>query len=104
MLLVLLGLGILFVGGCAVLVGALVNEVGESIESELTKDEPVVVTEGEAFERDGFEAAAGWRLAPTDFGSVTVKRLEVSIPEGRRGATGGARRGSASASTRATGS
>lgn len=79
-LLILLGVAILFVGGCAVMVGAFFNEVGKNLD-DFSKDEPVTVTEGEAFERDGFEAKRGWKLAAADFGDLTVKGLEVTLKE-----------------------
>ena len=80
-LLILCGLAVLFIGGCAVAAGIFFKEVGESIDEGLSKDEPVVVAEGKAFQRDGFEVEQGWKVAPADFGDLTITGLEVALNE-----------------------
>ncbi|WP_166140435.1 hypothetical protein [Nocardioides ochotonae] len=80
-LLILCAVAVLFIGGCAVTVGFLFKEVGESIDEGLSKDEPVVVAEGKAFQRDGFEVEKGWKVAPADFGDLTITGLEVALNE-----------------------
>lgn len=79
-LLVLIGLAVLGVGGCFAVVGMAANEVSDSIEKDANKsggtDNPKTITPGKAFEVDGFNYAAGWRLVD-NFG-LDVKGLKVT--------------------------
>lgn len=79
-LLILIGLGILFIGGCAVLLGAFVNEVDKAIDEEAANDKPKTVKPGRAFEHDGYKIDAGWKVAE-DFGTFTINGLRVTAAE-----------------------
>ena len=83
---VLIALGVLFVvfvGGCAALVGAVGNEVNDAIEEADKKDQepggpenPLEITEGQAFEVAGFSYQAGWKITSNSF-SWDVAGLRV---------------------------
>ena len=88
-ILILLGVGTLLVGGCAVVAvgvlggtAAVLNEVDKSIKEDANKqggtDNPMTITEGNGFEVDGFVYADGWSLNQETFGYVTAKGLEVT--------------------------
>ena len=53
------GLMIAVIGGCAVLVGGAANEIDKEMKAEAALDRPVDVTEGAAFEHDGYAFAQG---------------------------------------------
>lgn len=55
-----------------------VNEFDSSLAQEAVNDKPVVVTEGAAFEHDGYKVAAGWDVAPEQFGGMTITGLKVT--------------------------
>ena len=80
--LAIFALSILGVGGCMAMVAGAANEVSKSIESDANKaggtDNPLAITEGKAFEVDGFNYAAGWKITGDGLGSPTVKKLKVT--------------------------
>jgi hypothetical protein len=85
---VLIVLGVLillFVGGClavGALVGGAVNEAIETIEEEDSQpggpDNPLEITEGEAFEVAGFEYDAGWTVVGDFVDDADVEGLKVT--------------------------
>lgn len=82
---VLLGivlLMVLFVGGCLALVGGVLNEADKAIKESDSKaggaKNPLTITEGEAFEVDGFKYAAGWQVGPDPLGDIRVSGLRVT--------------------------
>lgn len=74
---------LLFVGGCVALVGVAVNEIDSSVD-ELTEnddkpggvDNPLTITEGEAFDVYGFEYQEGWRIVADELGDADVEGLK----------------------------
>jgi hypothetical protein len=78
-LILLTGLGI---AGCTALVGGAANEISNSIEEDANKpggtDNPLTITEGKAFEVDGFNYAAGWSIGKDAVGDLDVKGLKVT--------------------------
>ncbi|MDO9380328.1 MAG: hypothetical protein Q7T56_15900 [Nocardioidaceae bacterium] len=85
-LLVLLAIGVLFIGGCALLFGAAVNEVDKAVTESAEKDaepggpdNPLEITEGEAFEVSGFDYADGWTIKNNaDLDLFEIDRLRVT--------------------------
>ncbi|WP_068252987.1 hypothetical protein [Janibacter corallicola] len=57
------------------------DEVSKSMDSDASKsggvDNPMTITEGEAFEVDGFKYAAGWKVT-REFGSAAITGLKVT--------------------------
>ena len=92
-LLILVLLMVLFVGGCFALLGVAGNEVSKSIDKsisdEAANDKPVAVAEGAAFDHDGFATAKGWKVAPQEFGGVTIKGLSVTLEDDQDVSGGG---------------
>lgn len=83
-LLILLAVGVLFIGGCMAVVGLAANEVSKSIDESVAADKqpggpdnPLKVSEGQAFEVSGFNYANGWSVGET-FGLVDIKGLKVT--------------------------
>jgi hypothetical protein len=87
-LLILAGLFILVVGGCAALVGGAANEVSKDIKADANKpggtDNPLTITPGNAFEVDGFKYAAGWKIGKDALGDVEVTGLKVTNARGKK--------------------
>ena len=58
------------------------NEVGESIESEDAQpggpDNPLEISEGEAFEVSGFAYAEGWSISEGPMGDMVINDLKVT--------------------------
>jgi hypothetical protein len=77
-LLAIIGVFILFVGGCFALVGGAANEIDKAIQEEEANDKPVAVEEGKAFTHDGFEVTGGWKVANDGLGGATIKGLSVT--------------------------
>ncbi len=81
-LLILALLTVLFVGGCVVLIGTAANEVGKeidkSLEEEAANDKPKTVTEGKAFEHDGYKVDAGWKVGADEFGYAEITGVRVT--------------------------
>ena len=65
-----------------VLVGGAANEVSKSIAKDANKpggtNAPLTITEGNAFEVDGFNYDAGWKLGNDGLGGMDVKGLKVT--------------------------
>jgi hypothetical protein len=84
-LLIIITLCVLFIAGCAALVGMAANEVGKEI-NEATEadsqpggpDNPLTIQEGKAFQVAGFKYAAGWSIKKDAFGFWEVKGLKVT--------------------------
>jgi hypothetical protein len=81
---VLLGitlLAVLLIGGCLALIGGAANEIDKAIKEDANKeggtDNALTIKEGEAFEVDGFNYAAGWSVG-NEFGSPDIKALKVT--------------------------
>ena len=81
-LLAFFAIGVLGIGGCMALVIGGANEISKSIEEDANKpggtDNPMPITEGKAFEVDGFNYAAGWSLGKDALGDVDIKGLKVT--------------------------
>jgi hypothetical protein len=84
-LLVLLGLAILGVGGCAAFLAVAANEVTEAVESAEAADalpggvdNPLTIVEGQAFEVSGFHYAPGWIVTADRSGDVGIEELKVT--------------------------
>ena len=64
------------------MVAGAANEVSESMDADATKaggtENPKAITEGKAFEVDGFDYAAGWKITDDGLGGATVKKLKVT--------------------------
>ncbi|MGV3563172.1 MAG: DUF2510 domain-containing protein [Nocardioides sp.] len=85
---VLIVIGVLILvlgGGClavATLVGGAVNEAVETIESEDSQpggpDNPLEITEGEAFEVSGFEYDPGWAVVGDLVDGADIEGLKVT--------------------------
>lgn len=88
-LLILLALGVLFIGGCAVLFGAAVNSVDSAISEEDKNDTPTAIEDGEAFEHDGFAAKAGWSVVNERFSGANIKNMTVTLTDDQDTASGG---------------
>lgn len=76
---------VLMIGGCLALVGGAANEISNSIdEAEKADsepggpDNPLTITEGEAFSVSGFDYAAGWKVTDDGLGSPDVEGLKVT--------------------------
>jgi hypothetical protein len=81
-ILIVLGvLFLLFVGGCVALVAVVGNEVNDAVNDDTLggPNNPLTITEGQAFEVDGFEYAAGWDIvdAPAS-GLLEIQNLKVT--------------------------
>lgn len=80
-LLVLLALGILFIGGCMALLAGAANEVDKAIDKHDNQEggakNPIVVTEGEAFSIGDIDYKGGWRLK-NDMMGADVAGLKVT--------------------------
>lgn len=88
-LLVLVVLFILVVGGCMALIGGAANEIDKAIDKEAENDKPIAVTEGEAFDHDGFAAAKGWSVKSVQFGGAEIKGLKVTLTDDQDVSGGG---------------
>lgn len=71
---------VVFVGGCVAVVGMVGNEVSDAIDESEAKDKepggpdnPMDITEGQAFEVSGFNYQKGWTIKPNTFGWDVVK-------------------------------
>ncbi|WP_408897580.1 hypothetical protein ACJ5H2_00395 [Nocardioides sp. R1-1] len=76
---------ILLCGGCFAVVGIGANEVAEevdkAIKEEAENDKPKEVSEGAAFTHDGYEVAAGWKVAEEEFGGTNIVDMKVTAVE-----------------------
>lgn len=83
-LLIVIALGVLFIGGCMAVVGLAANEVDKEIDkaTEADKDpggpdNPLEIAEGKAFAVRGFDYSDGWSVGK-EFGLVTIDGLKVT--------------------------
>lgn len=74
---------ILFAGGCVAIIGLAANEVDNAIEDIEANDDapggvdnPLEITEGEAFEVYGFDYQAGWTVGEDEFSGLTIENLK----------------------------
>lgn len=81
-LLVVVLLFVLFVGGCLALIGTAANEASKSLDHNSNKPggdkNPLTIAAGKAFEVDGFNYAAGWKIGTDVVGDLDVKGLKVT--------------------------
>ena len=90
-LLVLIGLGVLFIGGCVAIVGLAANEVSKEIDKAEKADaepggpdNPMEIAPGEAFSVRDFDYEAGWTLTGGDFGGIEIEGLKVTNNRDRK--------------------
>jgi Protein of unknown function (DUF2510) len=86
---ILIVFGVLFllvVGGCVAVVAIVGNEVNDAVNDESLggPNNPLTITEGQAFEVDGFEYADGWDIvdAPVS-GLLEIENLKVTNHRGK---------------------
>jgi hypothetical protein len=80
---ILIVLGVLFlvlVSGCIAAVAVLGDKVNDELNDDTPggPNNPLTITEGQAFEVAGFEYAAGWSIAADANGFVTVENLKLT--------------------------
>ena len=75
---------LLFVGGCVALVAVVGNEIDDAVNDDTLggPNNPLTITEGQAFEVDGFEYAEGWSITadPLD---ATVDVVDLKVTNNR---------------------
>lgn len=83
-LLVIVLLFVLAVGGCFALLAGGANEVSKSIDKSIAQDKepggpdnPMEITEGEAFSVSDFDYQAGWSVGNDSLGDVDIKNFKV---------------------------
>ncbi len=83
-ILILIAVFVLFIGGCIALIGGAANEIDNAIDEAETSDSepggpdnPLEITEGEAFSVSGFDYAAGWSVGD-EFDLAGVTDLKVT--------------------------
>jgi hypothetical protein len=85
-LIVLAVMFVLFVGGCIAVVGVVGHKVNQAVNDNTPggPHNPLTITEGKAFEVDGFEYADGWSIGrdPVD-GTMTIDNLTVTNHRGK---------------------
>jgi hypothetical protein len=77
---------LLFVGGCVAVVAIVGNEVNDAVNDDTPggPNNPLTITEGQAFEVDGFEYADGWTIPPTPIsGLFEIEGLKVTNHRGK---------------------
>ena len=84
-ILILIAVFVLFIGGCIALIGGAANEIDKAIDEEVSgdaepggPDNPLEITEGEAFSVSGFDYAAGWAIGDDGLGSPSIDGLKVT--------------------------
>ena len=84
-ILILIAVFVLFIGGCLALIGGAANEIDNAIEEAESADaepggpdNPLEITEGEAFSVSGFDYAAGWTIGDDGLGSPSIDGLKVT--------------------------
>jgi uncharacterized protein DUF2510 len=77
---------LLFVGGCIAVVAVVGDKVNEAVNDDTVggPNNPLTITEGEAFEVNGFEYADGWSVvdAPAS-GLFEIENLKVTNNRGK---------------------
>lgn len=72
---------VLFIGGCMALIGGAANEVDKAIKEDANKsggtDNPMEITEGEAFDVDGFDYSEGWELS-NEYKLASIENFKVT--------------------------
>ena len=77
---------LLFVGGCIAVVAVVGNKVNDAVNDDTLggPNNPLTITEGQAFEVDGFEYADGWTSPTTPVsGPVQIENLKVTNHRGK---------------------
>jgi hypothetical protein len=71
---------LLFVGGCFAVVAVVGNQVNEAVNDDTPggPNNPLTITEGEAFEVAGFEYADGWSISADAGGFVSIDNLKLT--------------------------
>jgi hypothetical protein len=80
---VLIGVGVavvLFCGGIVALIALAINNAEDAFDSDYrgSEDDPITITEGEAFSIRGFDYEKGWRIAEDSTGSVKIEGLRTT--------------------------
>jgi len=84
-ILIVLGvLVLLFVGGCTAAVVVLGDKINDAVNDDTVggPNNPLTITEGQPFEVDGFEYAAGWAIA-TDPSDTTLRINDLKVTNNR---------------------
>jgi hypothetical protein len=77
---------LLFVGGCIAVVAVVGDKVNDAVNDDTLggPNNPLTITEGKAFEVNGFEYADGWSIAPDATNTtITVSDLKVTNNRGK---------------------
>lgn len=77
---------LLFVGGCIAVVAVVGNEVNDAVNDDSLggPNNPLTITEGQAFEVNGFEYAEGWDIADASIsGLFQIDNLKVTNHRGK---------------------
>ena len=77
---------VLFVGGCFAVVAVVGHKVNQAVNDNTVggPNHPLTITEGKAFEVNGFEYADGWTITTDPVGDTwTVDNLEVTNHRGK---------------------
>lgn len=77
---------LLFVGGCIAVVAVVGNEVNDAVNDDSLggPNNPLTITEGQAFEVNGFEYAEGWDVADASIsGLFQIDNLKVTNHRGK---------------------
>ena len=77
---------LLLVGGCVAVVAIVGNEVNDAVNDDTPggPNNPLTITEGQAFEVDGFEYAEGWTITTSTLDqTVDVENLKVTNRRGK---------------------
>jgi hypothetical protein len=85
-ILIVLGvLFLLFVGGCTVVVVLVGDKVNDAVNDDTLggPNNPLTITEGEAFEVDGFDYADGWDITSDASGLFLVENLKLTNHRGK---------------------
>jgi hypothetical protein len=77
---------LLMVGGCVAVVAVVGHKVNEAVNDDTLggPNHPLTITEGKAFEVDGFEYADGWAITPEPVSQTwTIENLKVTNHRGK---------------------
>jgi hypothetical protein len=77
---------LVFVGGCIAVVAVVGNEVNDTLNDDSLggPNNPLTITEGEAFEVDGFEYADGWSIVGEPVSQTwRIENLKVTNERGK---------------------
>ena len=77
---------LVFVGGCIAVVAVVGNEVNDAVNDDSLggPNNPLTITEGEAFEVDGFEYADGWSIVGEPVSQTWhIENLKVTNNRGK---------------------